>query len=358
MTRPDANIYIISNSIDTTFVSLAPLICRSVNAPFGPELAAITFLERNGYDLHYASGFDMSGPSAFSLLERSRSYVDAGHDEYFSYPQRAALESARSEGTHLNFWSGNEAYWSVRYSGRDLICYKETQSDEKLDPEPGSWTGTFRDARDINPVGAMPENGLTGTMFAANAQRHDPIMLDGPGFGSHRAWRGTRLEGGWAGHAKPGVLGHEWDHPVDNGSSPPFLQRLTSTTVSNIQVIQDHGSTFDTGSATHSIVLFRSPESGAWTFGAGTVQFSWALGDLHDVNDPQRANKYDVRVERDVMGGVGDIKQLVINVFEDQGVMPGSLEEVRKRDLAEKNELGSIDQPYPPLWSRFARRRG
>ena len=30
--------------------------------------------------------------------------------------------------------------------GRTLVCYKETQSVDKLDPEPGAWTGTFRDS--------------------------------------------------------------------------------------------------------------------------------------------------------------------------------------------------------------------
>lgn len=44
------------------------------------------------------------------------------------------------------------------------------------------------------------------------------------------------------------------------------------------------------------------------------------------MNDPQRANKYDIRVERDLMGGVRDLKQLTVNIFEDQGVLPGSLE--------------------------------
>lgn len=222
---------------------------------------------------------DMSGPGAAGLLERSRAYVDAGHDEYFTYEQRAALETARSAGTHLNFWTGNEAYWAVRFEGRDMVCYKETQSDVKLDKE-GEWTGTFRDARPMNPKGPRPENALTGTLFAANAQRVDPILLDGQTYGGHRAWRGTSLEAGWSGYVKPGVLGHEWDQAVDNGHSPPHLQRISSTRVENIQVIQDHGSTFDTGAATHTLVLFKGEGGGGWTFGAGTVQWSWALSEV------------------------------------------------------------------------------
>ena len=158
--------------------------------------------------MHYCAGADLATSRAAPLLARSRAYLSVGHDEYWTYAQRAAIEAARDRprGLHLNFWSANEAYWAVRlersrYDAADaaeeeepprtLVCYKEAQSVAKLDPLPDEWTGTFRDARPINPRGAMPENALTGTMFAANAQRHDPLIVDGARFGRHRAWRGT-----------------------------------------------------------------------------------------------------------------------------------------------------------------------
>ena len=191
----------------------------------------------------------------------------------FSVSQRDAIERARRRGVHLNFWSANEAYWAVRFpkgDARTMVIYKETQSLEKLDA-PGEWTGTFRDARAINPRGAMPENALTGTMFAANAQRVDPIVLDGRRFGAHRAWRGTAVRTGRQTRvALAGVLGHEWDEVVDNGWSPAYLQKLSSTTVDNVQCLRDVGAVFDSCSATHNLVLSRHEESGAWTFGAGT----------------------------------------------------------------------------------------
>ncbi|KAH8078449.1 hypothetical protein JL720_9640 [Aureococcus anophagefferens] len=216
---------------------------RSVNAPFGAELAAIRFLERNGYD------------------------GDA----------------------------------------RTMVIYKETQSLEKLDA-PGEWTGTFRDARAVNPRGAMPENALTGTMFAANAQRVDPVVLDGARFGAHRAWRGTAVRTGKQTRvALAGVLGHEWDEVVDNGASPPLLQKLSETSVDNVQCIMDHGATFDSGSATHNL-------------------WAWALDATHDANDPQRANKYNIRVEEDARGPDRDLQQLTVNVFQDMGVLPATLD--------------------------------
>lgn len=304
---------------------------RSVNAPFGPEIAAIRWLEKNGYDLHYVAGADLARRAfADEILSRSKAYLSVGHDEYWTYPQREALYAAReNDGLHLNFWSANENYWAVRFEDDDprtMIIYKETQHVAKLDPALDQWTGTFRDARPINPKGARPENALSGTMFVANAQRVDPIYLDGERFGAHRAWRNTSVAAGARYYALPGVLGHEWDEIADNGWSPPSLQLLSETTVDNVQCIKDHGATFDTGTATHNLVLFRHPNSGAWTFGAGTVQWSWALDATHDPNDPQRANKYDIRVETDVRGPIRDLQQLTVNIFQDQGVLPASLD--------------------------------
>ena len=57
----------------------------------------------------------------------------------------------------------------------------------------------------------------------------------------------------------PGLLGHEWDDDVDNGWRPPSLQTLSETTVDNVQALRDYGAVFDTGTATHSLVLHRRP---------------------------------------------------------------------------------------------------
>ena len=66
-----------ARSYDTPLITRA---YRSVNAPLGPELAAIRFLERMGYDVHYATGFDLSGKHADNILKRSRAYLSVGHD--------------------------------------------------------------------------------------------------------------------------------------------------------------------------------------------------------------------------------------------------------------------------------------
>ena len=106
------------------------------------------------------------------------------------------------------------------------------------------WTGTFRDGRAINPLGADPENAVTGTIFTVNAWRNDALEVP-PMYQRHRFWRNTPMvaaqpaRGDRAAVLLRGILGHEWDEDIDNGFRPPGLQRLSETTVDNVWYLQD-----------------------------------------------------------------------------------------------------------------------
>ena len=138
---------------------------RAVNMPFNSELPAVRWLERNGSDVSYWSGVDAdryASRLASPAGTRHRLYLSVGHDEYWSGAQRAAVTAARDHGMHLAFFSGNEVYWRTRWeedaagrSHRTLVVYKETQDVKKIDPQAHEWTGTWRDGRTINPLGAM-----------------------------------------------------------------------------------------------------------------------------------------------------------------------------------------------------------
>ena len=208
-------------------------------------------------------------------LSRHRLFLSVGHDEYWSGQQRRKIEEARDSGRGLNlaFFSGNEVFWRVRWENnyRHMVVYKESQEKVKIDPMLDEWTGTWRDGRPINPVGSQPENRLTGTIFTVNAWRHDALEVPAR-FSRHRFWRDTgvsRLGPGEKRVIKPGLLGHEWDEDLDNGFRPPGLVRLSQTTVNNLWMIQDYGANYDSGTATHSLVIYRSV-SGSLVFGAGT----------------------------------------------------------------------------------------
>ncbi len=320
-----------------------PLITRGyrpVNAPFNNELPLIRFLERNGFNVAYMTGVDAAQSHGFELIMRSKIYISVGHDEYVSGVQRNNIEAARNAGVNLLFLSGNEFYWKVRFEAdmegndfRTLVCYKESQSNKKIDPLKKVWTGTWRDSRPINPEGPSPENGLTGTIWTVNAQRNDALEVPSI-YSKHRFWRNTEVSKMKQGQnliIKQGILGHEWDEDLDNGYRPPGLQRLSKTIVHNVQMIQDHGSIFDSGTGVHRLVMYKhvSGKNSSIVFGAGTCQFSWGLDDFHDSSshlDPFRANIYNTRIDYDQSGADKNIQQATINLLADMGVQPETLQ--------------------------------
>ena len=285
---------------------------------FNAEYPMVRWLEANGYNISYISGVDTDRDAA--RLLQHKVFLSVGHDEYWSGGQRANVEAARGAGVHLAFLSGNESFWKTRWEPsidgtatpyRTLVCYKETHADAKIDPLPNVWTGTWRDPRFSPPAdGGRPENGLTGTIFMVNCCA-DAITVPAAD-GKMRFWRGTSIatQAPGATAALPnGTLGYEWDADLDNGFRPAGLFRLSSTTLSELQILQDYGSTYGAGTATHALTLYR--RSGALVFGAGTIQWSWGLDGNHD----RGASTPDVRMQ-----------QATVNLLADMGVQPATLQ--------------------------------
>jgi hypothetical protein len=311
---------------------------RAVNMPFNAEYPFVRFLEANGFDVSYTTGVDSERRG--ELIQSHRLFLSVGHDEYWSAGQRRHVEAARDAGVNLGFFSGNEVFWKTRWEPsidasaqdyRTLVTYKETHDNAKIDPLADVWTGTWRDSRAFNPEGAQPENALTGTIFTVNAWRNDPLIV--PADYAHlRFWRNTevaKLAAGECAVLLKGVLGHEWDEDLDNGFRPPGLLRLSETTIDNVPYIQDFGSVYDSGTATHHLTLYRHA-SGALVFGAGTVQWSWGLDAHHDTETgvpPERVNANSTRVGYDPNGPDRNIQQATVNLFADMGVQPLTLQD-------------------------------
>jgi len=258
---------------------------------FNAEYPMVRFLEANGYDVSYFAGVDTDRRGA--LIPNHRTFLSVGHDEYWSGNQRANVEAARDAGVNLAFFSGNESFWKTRYepsidgSGtayRTLVSYKETHANAVIDPaDPPTWTGTWRDPRFSPPAdGGRPENSLTGTIFKVNS---GTVNLQVPAAdGKMRLWRNTSVATQAAGGVATlgsGTVGYEWDEDADNGARPAGLIDLSTTVANGVQVLQDFGSTYGSGNATHHLTLYRAA-SGALVFGAGTVQWSWGLDSNHD----------------------------------------------------------------------------
>ncbi|MGQ0734158.1 MAG: N,N-dimethylformamidase beta subunit family domain-containing protein [Acidobacteriota bacterium] len=310
---------------------------RAVNHVFNGEYPMVRWLEANGYDVTYTTGVDSDRRGG--LIRNHKVFVSVGHDEYWSAGQRRHVEAARDAGVHLAFFSGNNVFWKIRWEAsidssgtphRTLVTYKETHDNRKIDPVADVWTGTWRDARPFNPEGPQPENALLGNIFTVNAWRNDPLVVPAE-FARLRFWRNTevaRLKPGERLVLGNGLLGHEWNEDLDNGFRPPGIVRLSETTVDNLQYIQDHGTVYDSGTATHHLTYYRAA-SGALVFCAGTVQWSWGLDPHHDTETgipPERANGNSIRVGVDLKGAVPAIQQATVNLFADMGAQPARLQ--------------------------------
>ncbi|MFC0247610.1 DUF4082 domain-containing protein [Citricoccus parietis] len=286
---------------------------------FGSEYPMVRFMERNGYDVSYFSGIDTDRFG--DQLTNHEVFLSVGHDEYWSGQQRANVEAARDAGVHLQFLSGNEMYWRVRYEPspadqgggdhRTLVSYKETWSDDKIDPAQ-EWTGTFRDPRfaAVQDGGGVPENTLTGTAYVVNYGDF-PVTVDDRE-GDLRLWRDTGLEDlptGSSEELAPHTVGYESNEDLLNGFRPPGLIRLSTTTGSVPEYLQDFGNTVAPGETTHHVTLYQAP-SGALVFSAGSVQWTWGLDEWHD-GDGEAA---DPRMQ-----------QAQVNLFADMGVQPTTL---------------------------------
>ena len=314
---------------------------------FGADYAAISFLEKNGYDVAYVSGVDTDRLGA-DYLKNYKAFISVGHDEYWSGGQRANVEEARDAGVNLLFWSGNECYWKTRWDVaisadgteyRTLVCYKETLAvaDPNAGPEDyvnldptDVWTGTWRDVRfhgnplsgggalvDVDPItGLCPychcgENALTGQLFGPDGTGQFGGALDVPTeYAALRVWRDTAVADSGELDIAPGILGYEWDTSPDDQLRPAGLVKLSGTTIAWDGILVDQGNTVAAGTATHNLSLYRT-ESGALVFGAGTTFWSWGLSDKH------ASSPYGAQIAST------DLQQFTLNMFADMGIQPG-----------------------------------
>jgi hypothetical protein len=282
----------------------------------GAEYPMIRFLERAGYDMSYTTQVDTEARG--SLIRNHKLFISSGHDEYWSKNQRDNVTAARDAGVNLAFFSGNEMFWKTRFepsvdgsgtANRTLVAYKDTHFTSQQDPV--EWTGTWRDPRFTTPPNRpTPENALTGQSFLVNL---GSAAITVPfAYKNLRMWRNTavaNLSSGQSVTLAPSTLGYEWDVDADNGFRPAGQFKLSSTTVSGLEVFSDYGATTTAnGTATHNLTAYRAP-SGALVFGAGTVQWAWGLDDQNPLGTPPDTT----------------MMQATVNLFADMDAQPGTL---------------------------------
>lgn len=155
---------------------------------FNWERRFVQWAERAGYRLDVATSVDLEVGRDASALQGYRLVLSVGHDEYWSWGMRDAIEAHIASGGNAAFFSGNSVYWQVRFTneGRTMVCHKytahETDPVTKTD-ESRHMTGLWSD-----PITGRPENTLTGVTMT----RGGYVRIGGGvprGSGGYAVWR-------------------------------------------------------------------------------------------------------------------------------------------------------------------------
>lgn len=238
---------------------------------FDWEIFMLRFLEREGYDVSYVTNLDVH-ENGSSLLAH-KAFLSVGHDEYWSYQMKSAVQTAKDSGVHLGFFSANEVYWQIRLessstgqANRTMVAYKEAaQSSDPYAIDTNTANDKFITTRwrDLIPLFkvtdkiAQPENGLIGTMYHGDPVLGDIIVSDPTSW----VYAGTGVSKG----TNFGfLLGYETNAVFDNGFSPRGLQ-----------VVAVSPDPFG-----GSQVTLHTSASGSLTFATGSMNWSWGLDGL------------------------------------------------------------------------------
>ena len=84
--------------------------------PGGYEYPMVRFVERQGYDVKYATDIDLHAKP--NLLGNVTAFLSVGHNEYWSKDMHHNLEAARDRSspqnpTNIAFFAGNSVYWII-----------------------------------------------------------------------------------------------------------------------------------------------------------------------------------------------------------------------------------------------------
>jgi hypothetical protein len=289
---------------------------------FNAEYPMVRWLERNGYYVTYTTHVDMGNNVMSIMPENHKMLMSVGHDEYWSATARENFETARANGVHLGFFSGNEVYWKTRWEddpvyGKVMVCYKEGTMGEntcgdKCDPTT-VWTGLWR-ATPLAPATgvAQPENALTGQISWHPVESAIQVPSE---YRNLRFWRNTSvasLADGQTATMPAGTLGYEMDWEQ-------YFEYYPAGRVTMSRTVE--------GGLTHKLSLYRYQSSNALVFGAGTVQWAWGLDSNHDGT----ASTHSLAMQ-----------QATLNLLTDMGVAPLT----KQADLITPTGSPDITRPY------------
>jgi hypothetical protein len=206
------------------------------------ERPFLAWAESSGFQVDVAISQDLEQHP--EVLDGHRLYLSVGHDEYWSWGMRDAVEGFTAAGGNAAFFSGNTCYWQVRFSDdhRAMTCFKYGADDDPVvgTPQERFLTGAWIDRR----IG-RPEASTTGLSFSRGGYARYGLATPRSS-GGHTVWRpehwafdGTGLSYGDALGQADAIVAYEVDGcelviemgrpvPTHRDGTPETLEILAS----------------------------------------------------------------------------------------------------------------------------------
>jgi hypothetical protein len=178
------------------------------------ERPFVAWAEGAGFAIDVATSQDLERYP--EVLDGHRLFLSVGHDEYWSWGMRDAVEAFVADGGNAAFFGGNTCWWQVRFEddARAMTCFKY-RADE--DPVLGTdaarrLTGCWSDRRI-----ERPESSMTGLSFSRGGYSRYGAGVPRAS-GAYTVWRPdhwaferTDLRYGDALGLKDAIVGYEVD---------------------------------------------------------------------------------------------------------------------------------------------------
>jgi hypothetical protein len=279
------------------------------------ELPFVQWAEEAGYELDYAANADLH--TVPDLLEGRRLYLSVGHDEYWSWEMRDAVESFVAGGGNAAFLSGNTSFWQVRLEDdQTMTGYKDQFAK---DPVFGTDRQHLLTSMWSDQLVERPENLMTGVSFTRGGY-HRIGRVVGLGSGGYTVYRpehwvfeGTDAAYGDLIGAEAVVVGYECDgcdftfrdglpHPTGSDRTPADFEILALAPVQHFGRTNSPRGVPDGARSEGEFIAWRAlgsddPDTvarldhghavmgvhqpGGTVFTAGSTEWAWGLAE-HD----------------------------------------------------------------------------